>query len=90
MKRARNGAKRTLRGDLRKVQHLAQIAVARGAVLLVGLAACVGFALGGGVSRRILVAAAGTGARFAADLATDGWVSRTQDAGAQYEEGNDR
>lgn len=69
---------RTLRGDLGQVTRAAQEMFQREPLLLVGVAAGLGFLLGGGVSRQILVAAAGFGARAAANMATNGVLSRVQ------------
>jgi hypothetical protein len=68
---------------------LACAAIARDPLLAVGLAAGLGFTLGGGMSRRILLAVAAAGARTAANLATNGVLSRTRTARAENERGED-
>ena len=69
---------RTLRTDLGEVARAAQDVFQKEPLLLVGVAAGLGFLLGGGMSRRLLLAAAGFGARAAADMASNGVLSRAR------------
>jgi hypothetical protein len=89
MARRRSQAERSLRGDVEQVARVARGALARDPILAVGMAAGLGFALGGGLSRQMLIALAGMGARTAANFAASGVLSRTQSARAQSEGGDD-
>ena len=89
MAKRQSQVERSLRGDVEQVARLARGVLARDPILAVGMAAGVGFALGGGLSRQIVIALAGVGARAAANFAASGVLSRTQSARAQSEGGDD-